>query len=261
MNIGAAVQERAEGLLRWLSKRPEDVFVLTETSAGRGTAFLLERFRAAGFRVVERPPSAERGVALASRIPVLSDLHDQLERVTLPGRVAAAVLDSDPRTVVVGVYVPSRDATFEKTEKKRVFIASLLELLATLPPDVRETIIMGGDYNVIARSHRPLHPGFHPFEFGLLETLERLGLVDAHQHLAPGQQPYSWIGRSGAGYRYDYFHVGRRLAPGISACDYLHETRELSLTDHAALSLSLKANPLQRLTTSEPAHSDSLSLF
>lgn len=261
MNIGAAVRERAEGLLHWLSKRPEDVFVLTETSAGRGTAFLLERFRAAGFHVVERPAGPERGVALASRIPVLSDLGEPLEGVTLPGRVAAAVLDSDPRILVFGVYVPSRDASFEKTEKKRAFVLSLSNMLAALPAEVRETIVMGGDYNVISRNHRPLHPGFLPFEFGLLETLEGLGLVDAYEHLGPGQQPYSWIGRTGAGYRYDYFHVGRRLGASVSACQYLHETREARLTDHAALSLSLEAHPLKRLATSELVASDSLSLF
>jgi exodeoxyribonuclease-3 len=261
VNIGAAVRERAEALLGWLGKRPEDVFVLTETSGGQGTAFLLERFRAAGFHVVERPTGLERGVALASRIPILGQFHDCLEEITLPGRVAAAIMDCEPSVIVLGVYVPSRDASFQKTEKKRKFIGSLAEALARLRPDMLDTIILGGDYNVIPRNHVPLHPGFLPFEFGLLETLARLGLVDAHEQLFPGQQSYSWIGRTGAGYRYDYFHVGRRLASRINACAYLHETRELRLTDHAAVSLSLDATPLQRLRTSEPVGSDSLSLF
>ncbi len=48
VNIGAAARQRAEVLLAWLAARPEDVFVLTETSNGPGTAYLLEQFRTAG---------------------------------------------------------------------------------------------------------------------------------------------------------------------------------------------------------------------
>ena len=47
VNIGAASRERAEALLAWLAKRSEDVFLLTETSAGTGTDYLLGQFPAA----------------------------------------------------------------------------------------------------------------------------------------------------------------------------------------------------------------------
>jgi exodeoxyribonuclease-3 len=85
---------------------------------------------------------------------------------------------------------------------------------------------LDGDYNVIARTHQPLHAGFLPFEFGLLEQLEAHGLVDALQRCAPNEQAYSWIGRTGDGYRYDYFHIGRALAERVGTCAYLHEARE-----------------------------------
>jgi exodeoxyribonuclease-3 len=65
INIGAAARERAAELLGWLARRPEDVFVLTETSGGSGTAYLLERFRQAGFAVLHTPDgNGDRGVAL-----------------------------------------------------------------------------------------------------------------------------------------------------------------------------------------------------
>jgi exodeoxyribonuclease-3 len=38
VNIGAASQERARLLLDWLARRPEEVLVITETSAGPGTS-------------------------------------------------------------------------------------------------------------------------------------------------------------------------------------------------------------------------------
>jgi exodeoxyribonuclease-3 len=86
------------------------------------------------------------------------------------------------------------------------------------------------------------------------------GLVDAHQHCAPGTQPHSWIGRTGEGYQYDYFRVARELSDRIEACAYLHETREQQLTDHAAVTLALRAEA-DRLNTSDPTESEEIALF
>lgn len=259
VNIGAASRERAEDMLRWLAGRPEDVFILTETSAGTGTAYLLDQFRQAGYSVVHTPDgSGDRGAALVSRTAITGTL--EMAGVSLPGRVAAAVLDTSPAVAVLGMYVPSRDRSAGKTEKKQAFVASLLAALDALPEGLRDRLIVGGDYNVIARTHQPLHPGFLPFEFGLLEALEAHGLVDAHDHCSPGAQPYSWIGRTGDGYRYDYFHVGRALAEHITTCAYLHETREQRLTDHAAVALELGLDTVQRLTVGSLAD-DEMTLF
>jgi exodeoxyribonuclease-3 len=261
INIGAAARERAGELLGWLARRPEDVFVLTETSAGSGTAYLLERFHQAGFAVLHTPDAnGDRGVAIASRVRVAESLT-AFAGVTIPGRVAAAVLDTTPVVAVAGLYVPSRDRSADKTEKKQTFVASLLEAVDRLPAETRERLVICGDYNVIGRTHQPLHAGFLPFEFGLLERLQAHGLVDAHERCSPGMQAYSWIGRTGDGYRYDYFHVGPALAEQIRACMYLHETREQRLTDHAAVSLNLIVDGVRRLETSDPSANDQVTLF
>lgn len=262
VNIGAASRERAEAILRWLAVRPELVFILTETSAGAGTSYLLDRFRQTGYAVLHTPDiNGDRGTAIVSRVAITDALSARFAGVTIPGRVAAAVLDTEPTTAVLGVYVPSRDRSADKTEKKEMFVRSLLRALDELPPELRDRLVLGGDYNVIARSHRPLHPGFLPFEFGLLEALEAYGLVDAHERCSPGEQAYSWIGRTGDGYRYDYFHIGRELAGRITGCAYLHETRELRLTDHATVTLSLDADRVRRLETSSPAGEEAATLF
>lgn len=262
VNIGAAARERAGAMLRWLASRPEDVFVLTETSAGAGTTYLLDRFRQAGYAVVHSAgANGDRGTALVSRVVVAAPLAASFAGVSLPGRIAAAVLDTKPSVAVLGVYVPSRDRSVDKTEKKQAFVASLLAALDALDDEQRGRLVMGGDYNVIARTHVPLHPGFLPFEFGMLEALEAHGLVDAHERCSPGEQPYSWIGRTGDGYRYDYFHVGRDLAERIAGCAYLHETRDQRLTDHAAVSLHLAVNGVRRRETTDPTVDEALSLF
>lgn len=264
VNIGAASRERAEVMLRWLAARPEEIFILTETSAGSGTTYLLERFRQAGFAVVHTPDgNGDRGTAIVSRVRLAEPLSSHFAGVSIPGRVAAAVLATTPAVAVLGVYVPSRDRSADKTEKKQGFVASLLTALDELPDELRGRLVLGGDYNVIARTHVPLHPGFLPFEFGLLEALEAHGLVDAHERCSPGEQPYSWIGRTGDGYRYDYFHVSRELAGRITGCAYLHETREQRLTDHAAVTLHLAVDAVDRLETSDPTAEadDALTLF
>jgi exodeoxyribonuclease III len=253
VNIGAASPERARLLLEWLARRPEEVLVITETSAGPGTAWLLERFRRAGFTVIKTPDAdGERGSALVSRVRVARVLTAEFTAVSVPCRVSAAVLDTEPAIPVIGVYVPSRDRSAGKTERKQRFIRTLIEAYDKLPTDLQQHLVLGGDYNVIAKTHRPLHPGFLPFEFGLLDGLRERGLTDAYEHLVPGEQAYSWIGRTGDGYRYDYLHVGPRLTGLIGACSYLHETRQLGLTDHAAMTLTLHtdATPLE---TSDPA--------
>jgi exodeoxyribonuclease-3 len=161
------------------------------------------------------------------------------------------VLDSEPEIAVLGMYVPSRDRSEMKTERKRQFISSLIKTHDSLPASLASRLVIGGDYNVIARTHRPLHPGFLPFEFGLIENLRARGLSDAFEVISPDVQAYSWIGRTGDGYRYDYMHVGTALRGLIGDCDYLDETRQRRLSDHAAHTLTLRAEP-SRLVTGDP---------
>lgn len=242
INIGAASKVRAENQLEWLLERPEEVLILTETSGGPGTALILDHFRSIGHEVIHAvDPTRDRGVALISRIPVRRQLDTEFAGVTIPARIAAAELDTDPGTIVLGMYVPSRDSTVEKVEKKRAFLASILSCLTALPAAVRDNLVIGGDYNVISRRHIPQYPQFMPFELDFLDELERLGLVDAHEHSASGTQVHTWVGRTADGYRYDYFHVGAGLAGRIRNLEHLHEVRGAgALTDHSAVTLGLQ---------------------
>lgn len=262
INIGAASRGRAEALLDWLGKQPADILLLTETSAGAGTDYLLGRFREAGYAVGSTPGGdRDRGAVLISKIGLLSESLPGCAEVSLPGRLAGAVIDSEPRIAVLGIYVPSRDRSLPKTVKKQTFISSLLAALEALPAQLKGRLIIGGDYNVIGRGHVPRHPGFLPFEYGLLDALEQRGFIDAHARRAPGVQEHSWIGRTGDGYRYDYFHVGRELDSLVAGCEYLHETRVRRLTDHAAVALSLNVAKLTRLDTLELPSVQAATLF
>ncbi|MEW9556330.1 endonuclease/exonuclease/phosphatase family protein [Nonomuraea sp. NPDC050783] len=259
VNIGAAGPDRAERLLRWLAGRDDDVVLLTETSAGPGTALMLGRFRQAGYAVVKTPDDGDRGAALISRIPLAGPGPD-FSQVSIPARVAAAHLATTPLTWWVSVYVPSRDRSEDKTTRKELFINSLLKAIEQLPEVERAHLVIGGDYNVIGADHRPFHAGFLPFEFRLLDTLRAEGLVDANERAGTESQPHSWIGRTGDGYRYDYIHVGAELADRLRGCRYLHETREANLTDHAAVEIQL-AVQADRLPCEPVGGPDPLALF
>ncbi len=261
LNIQAAALTRAQALLRWLDARTEELFILTETSSGPGTAHLLDHCRQAGLTVIHTPGAAgDRGVAIVSRVPIAAR-PDLVAGVSLPGRVAAGTIAGDPELTVVGVYVPSSDRAPDKVSRKRDFVATLLTAVDRIPAAERATLVLGGDYNVIARDHQPQYLGFLPFEYAMLDALETHGLVDAYQLCSPGVQAHSWIGRSGNGYRFDYFHVGPALVDHVAGCSYLQEPRELKLTDHAAAVLTLRLPQVARLTAAPRGQSGTGTLF
>ncbi|WP_431893329.1 exodeoxyribonuclease III [Micromonospora haikouensis] len=239
LNIQATSRRRADALLRWLTGRPEQILLLTETSSGDGTAHLLDHFRRAGCHVHHPPLPGDRGTAMISRIPTTAR-PDITAGLSIPGRAVAATVRTDPPVTVLGVYVPSSDRAPAKVERKRAFLTTLADTLDQMPADERAHLVLGGDYNVIARDHQPAYPGvWLPFEYALFDALTAAGLTDAHTHLTPGVQQHSWFGRAGNGYRFDYLHVGTALRDHLHGGDYLQEPREQRLTDHAAVTLDL----------------------
>jgi len=238
INIAAAAAERAARILRWLRSRTDDLIVVSETSGGPGTDLLKVGLEEAGYRTQLSPEAGERGVMVASRLPVVATL-DQIS-VTLPCRAQGVLLATNPQLAVVGVYIPSRDRSPEKVARKERFMASLLTAMQGLSPAMRESLILTGDYNAVARDHVPNLPGFFPYEYEFHDALGELGLSPAHELRPYGGHPHSWIGRTGIGYLYDYAHLGVAVAPRLRRCQYLQGPRQQRLTDHAALAIRVQ---------------------
>jgi exodeoxyribonuclease III len=160
--------------------------------------------------------------------------------------------------VLVGVYVPSRDASPEKIERKQAFLAELTRLLQAMTR--QSDVIVMGDFNVVGRSHVPRYPAFRSWEYDALARIADSDLVDAFSELHPGVQAYSWIGKTGDGYRYDYVFLSRRLLPRVRRCEYLDEPRTLGLTDHAGMLMTIATSASNRIVgSSGPQIADALA--
>jgi exodeoxyribonuclease-3 len=258
VNVGAPSIERAHRQLRWLAGRPEEVLVLTETRATAGSQFLAEAFSAAGYSVTfpEHAPG-ELGVMIVSKIGTIVDRIGAAMDY-LPARLAGVVVETTNGPLrIVGAYVPSRDATLEKTERKKTWIErfhAALDITASEAP-----LLLLGDLNVLEPAHTPAHRGqFAPFEYGFYTGLtDRHGLVDLFRHLPPERVEHSWARRVELGYRYDHAHGSHVLADRLTSCEYVHETRDVMpdgsrLTDHSGLAVRVTLTAAAPLLTSDP---------
>lgn len=226
--------------------------MLTETARSAGCEYLAEQFEAAGYHVAFPRPGVgtrERGVMIVSR---LAAQPLPLSVGYLPHRVVAVTIQTETGSLnVVGVYVPSRDATAVKVTRKRTF----LEALATaLPPGDAGARLVLGDFNVLEPSHTPRYRTFQPWEYAFYTGLGASGYRDAFRLLSPDAAEYSWVGRTGDGYRYDHAHVSAPLADSVSGCRYVHETRTSQdrLTDHSALTVELALTAAEPLPVTDP---------
>ncbi|MEU7906377.1 endonuclease/exonuclease/phosphatase family protein [Actinoplanes sp. NPDC049118] len=251
LNLQAAAVPRAGRILDWLAARDDHTIVLTETSNGPGTAYLLDRCHEAGLLVAYRPsPDGDRGCALISRVP--ATLRSELtDRISLPGRAVAVTLDTDPPVTLLGIYVPSSDRAPAKVAKKKAFLSSTIEAVAEIPAHERRRLVLTGDYNVIHRGHTPTYPAFQAFEYAFLDQLADLGLTDVHQHLHPGDQVHSWYGRGGNGYRFDYFHTGDAVTVAAVSYRHLEDPRTTGLSDHDAIAFTMATAAPRLLPTTD----------
>ncbi|MFF5668763.1 endonuclease/exonuclease/phosphatase [Streptomyces hygroscopicus] len=244
-NLNNPSRERAERQLEYLAARPESVLVLTETADSIGCDLLETRFRAAGYDVeFPRPPArGERGAMIVSR---LVTRPGPAKLSYLPHRAPTVTVETEEAPVdIIGLYVPSRDTSPEKIQRKTRF----LEACRTeLPLGLNARVVIG-DFNILEPDHTPHYRFFKPFEYQFYRWFAEVGYADAFRTLHPNALAYSWVGRTGDGYRYDHAHVSTSLARTVRNCTYIHEVRTGPdrLTDHSALSLSLALRPAEPL--------------
>jgi exodeoxyribonuclease III len=108
------------------------VLVLTETKDSAGCRLLADAFSTAGYHVsYPKPENGDYGVMITSRVQARTgDFGDRVGY--LPSRAAAlTLLAPDGPIQVIGAYVPSCDASFEKTARKRKWLTACNAALAS----------------------------------------------------------------------------------------------------------------------------------
>jgi exonuclease III len=134
-------------------------------------------------------------------------------------------------------------------DRKREFFSSLAAGLTALREQLDGRLVVLGDHNSVPRDHVPAHPGFTTWEYQWHDDLEKLGLRNVHA-LVGREQPYSWVGRTGNAYLYDYAHIGDALAEAVADFSYLTDPRSLKLSDHAAVTARLDSPTAARTIVS-----------
>jgi exodeoxyribonuclease III len=253
LNVCSPSVSRAEHQLEWLEERPEEVFVLTETSGGKGSEILADRLRSAGWAVAGGTPlGRERGVLIASRVALSAG---ETSVVYLPERVMAVAIG---RLEIIGVYTPSRDESAEKVARKRRFLAELLTVVGA--GKVQDRVLIG-DLNIVERGQHSAGGVFRDWEYELYDELPALGWLDAYRVLHPERVELSWVDGDGRGYRFDHTFITADLREQMLRCEYVHETREADLSDHSAMVIELTGVKFETLDIDQSLGAGPPSLF
>jgi exodeoxyribonuclease-3 len=261
LNIGAASKGRAARIVEeWVAASDHDVYVFTETTNGEGTDLIASAFATAGWKVFrERLPERERGVLIAARIAAVR--IDGPVDDPAPGRTVFIELSSEPRVVVAGMYVPSRDATVRQIRRTEEFLAFWCRSLTAMASHPHR--ILAGDLNVVPPDQ---HPSIFPqldFEDRWFASLEHAaGFVDPVR-VRGLLHEFTWRARrSDEGYTYDYVLASRALIPRVVNTSYDHTVRMTrGLSDHSAVALSLKLDKVSLRAPRPQQHVRQGSLF
>lgn len=250
LNIGNPSKERAQRQCEWLIKRTEDIFVLTETKDSRGCSYIAEFFLQYGnapfsldtevkyYIDFPRSKTKDLGVMIVSKYPIIRrNSYFAEDSIYYARQVEVIIAVAGKEISVVGLYVPSRDRSEEKINRKKKYIESIERYMQMLNDS--ERVIMG-DLNILDKMHIPHYSTFFEWEYNFYEIILQSGYIDAFKYYMPEKQEYSWVGRTRNGYRYDYCFVSSNLERFINSCEYLHETRICKLTDHAAVIVNLE---------------------
>ena len=252
LNIGNPSLKRVQRQIEWLENRSEDIFVLTETKLSDGCLFLEEHFgedgttlfdlnRKAEFNVYfPKSSTGDLGVMVLSRFPIIRTNTCFGSNDPFYSRMIDVVIDFHGQEVgIMGLYVPSRDASQEKIVRKKNFVIQYLLHLKSISGSRSIPYIICGDLNVLERTHMPHYKNFLKWEYDFYDRFDHFGYIDAFRLIHPTTNEYSWVGRTNDGYRYDHIFISRDLEPYLVDCSYVHETRKIPITDHSAMTMTV----------------------
>jgi exodeoxyribonuclease-3 len=250
INIGNPSIERARSQVKWIEERHEDIIVLTETKNSEGCKYIEDYFAKPKIDLfsldtekkyyVFYPKSitGDLGVMIISKIPIEKGYSIYDNSNIFYSRFAACdIIFNQIKINIIGLYIPSRDNSKEKIDRKKEFCRDIANYIKNSQATYR---IICGDFNILDKNHIPHYSTFFDWEYRFYDFLINMKYADAFRHCYPDLNEYSWVGRTNDGYRYDYFFVSDSLTDNIRDCCFLHETRTThKITDHSAVLVKL----------------------
>ena len=253
LNIGNPSPKRALRQIEWLKSRDEDLFLLTETKNSEGCNLIEQYFSGNIFDFFTMPDqpkyfvsfpksiTGDLGVMCISKLPFEGVFHFFQPNSAFYSRLLEICINFCGMSLFVsGAYVPSRDQSNEKIERKRDYIENFKNYIQRIQ---ESSSVICGDFNIVDRNHIPHYNTFKEWEYSFYDTILDCGFIDAYRFCHPSKADYSWIGRMNDGYRYDYCFVSKALCNHIKKCEFIHESRVLHLTDHSGVVVEITAKP------------------
>ena len=230
-NICNPSLERARTQVEWLRQEQFDILILTETKNSEGCDYIEKYFKARGYYIhFPKPEGNEYGILIISKYPFKSGI---LSKNFSSPRLGSIRLTYQLNSLeILGTYIPNN-----REKGKQQFIQDLTNTLSQECP--KTSFIFCGDFNILEPNHVPHYSKFEDWEYDFYNNLKRFELSDAFRVCNPDVNEYSWVGRTGDGYRYDHCFVSKDLISGIHKCFYNHEPRLNKLSDHSCLIITL----------------------
>jgi exodeoxyribonuclease III len=223
INIQHGGGGRRARLIDFIGRQSADVLVLTEYRLNIAGNLIRSSLAERGYfyQAASSLDSTQNSVCIVSRLPfnvigfdsgLGADSH----------RILAVQFES---LSVVGVYFPQKEA------KRPVFDSLKNKLL----PKIGDLGLVLGDFNTGRPYEDENGETFHCAD--CFEALLSAGLIDSWRSRNPMVREFTWYSRAKNGFRIDHALSTPAFNANIQQVEYLHESRELRITDHSALLL------------------------
>ena len=226
LNIRNGCTKHHSAMVSWLlQQRSADILVITEFRDNVPGRKLRQALQNAGwtYTASSNPAHKINGVLVASRI-----CFTPVPQPEIIPEGSARFIECDFETfALIGVYFPLKKALLN-------FWSWFLPQAASR---AKSPCLLVGDFNTGKHFIDEDKATFWGSEN--MVHIEELGYRDAWRTLHPLDREYTWFYTVGIGFRLDYVFLSATLIERLTSADHLHTPRELCISDHSALQVTL----------------------
>lgn len=254
-----SINARLENLLVWLSIAKPDVVLVQEIKT-EFNAFPFFELRAAGYEAKILGQKSYNGVAILSRHKLKIVAENLPNFADEQARYLEAEFEKDEQKWrVASVYLPNGNPPYNNPDDDSRYVYKLNWMDALIAHakellQLRQPVVLGGDFNVILRDDDVFDPKefvnnalFRPEVRSKLMELQYIGYYDAFRSLHQNKNGYTYWDYAGAalqndmGMRIDYLFLSPDAADRLVSCEVDKQPRTgIKPSDHTVLKAELR---------------------